>query len=493
MVMNAVVALAGAFLVGVVVYLCCSRKLAAAKAELNAKEDVLAKERQDGAADLERQAQQYREQLAALNNSIEALQDKLDAAREEVSSLKALQARNDTELKVEREKVAELRRQYEETLQKAEARFKTLAQTILEERCAKLRDEGEKGMQGIADGLRQCIQEFRQRVEKINGESAERSGKLGERISVLVDQTNAVSDQANKLAQAIRGEAQVTGEWGEHQLKRVLELGGLQETVDYSYQETFAESGSTRVNLRTDVLIKMSDGRWMVIDAKTTLPAYVDYVAAEGDENRQEPRQRIISSLQKHVEEMKTAAYHRKLEQVTGKKLLNTMLMYIPFEEVYLIAMKAEISVGGTKKTLREYALENDVVFINSTGLLPVVKMLADFWAVAKADRKAMKIKEAAEAMAEKFRVFLEADDGFMKLGNQLAGAVKCYNESVKRLAAGQGNVVRKISDLRDMGVAVPALPPAEEVEGKLVGLEVATTTAEGGRNILSTEIAKGK
>lgn len=368
------------------------------------------------------------------------------------------------ELKAERDKSADLDRQYETTLRKAEDRFKALAQTVLDERSARLQREGEKGMKGIADELQKSLGDFRARMEKINGETIARGSRLDQRILGLVEQTNAVSTQANKLAEAIRGRSQVTGEWGEMQLKRVLELGGLQETVDYTYQETFASSGADHRDLRTDVLIKMSDGRWMVVDAKATVAAYADFAQAETAEERESATKRIVESVKSHVDEMKTASYHKNLEQVTGRKLLNTMLMYIPFEDVYLLAMKAEVKVGGVNVLLREYARENDVVFINSTGLLPVVRMLADFWATAKADRKAMKIKEAAEALADKFRTFLEGKDGFLEMGRQLAGAVASYNESVKRLAGGPGNIVKKVRDMKDMGVNTDSLPAEEDV-----------------------------
>lgn len=449
MLIDLIIGIVCAVVAGAGVYLFCAGRLAAARTELRMREEAQAD-----------------------------LQARLDAAGQALACAHAEKAGREAELNAERAKVEALRLQYDETLKKAEDRFKALAQTILEERAVRLQREGEKGMQNVAAGLQACIQDFRARVEKINSESVERGGRLDERITGLVDQTNAVSEQANRLAEAIRGEAQVTGEWGEMQLKRVLELGGLQETVDYTYQETFAAPGSDHRNLRTDVLVKMSDGRWMVIDAKTTMAPYADYAQAATAEEKRAACQRIIESVQNHVMEMKNAAYHRKLEQATGRKILKTMLMYIPFEDVYLLAMKAEVRIGGEKRPLRDYARENDVVFINSTGLLPVVRMLADFWSAAKANRKAMKIKAAAEALVEKVRVFLAGKDGFMEMGTQLAAVVNCYNESVKRLSTGPGNVMRKLVELKEMGVDTDALPAAEAVEAKQV--EQASTTQEG-------------
>ena len=462
-------ALAGAGVAGMGAYLACAARLGGLRAELRAREEALGQLREDGEADLRRQAGQYEAQIAGLNGRLEDLQRRFEDARDEATWLQTEKAGGEAELRAEREKVAELRRQYDVTLQKAEDRFKALAQSILDDRSAKLQREGEKGMQDIARTLKADLDAFRKRVDAINSETAERTGKLDERIKGLVQQTNAVSEQANNLADAIRGDAQMTGVWGEMQLKRVLELGGLQETVDYTYQETFASAESDHKDLRTDVLVKMTDGRWMVVDAKTTLAAYMDLVAS-GPEGA-DPRPRIVESLKAHVEEMKTAAYHRKLQDVTGKKILNTMLMYIPLDEVYLIAMKAEVKVGGARRLLRDYALENGVVFINATGLLPVVRMLAEFWSAEKSHRKTQEIRKAAEALVEKVRLFLEGSrgDGFLDLGTQLAAAVRSYNESVKRLSSGPGNILKKVADLKDMGIATDALPASEKIEAKQI------------------------
>ena len=396
-----------------------------------------------------------------------------------VGALKVEAARQESERDAQRQLLEAQRRHYEAVIAQGEAQFKTLAQKILEERSAALKKEGAESIGNLLAPLQRQIAEFKARVDAVNSEDVKRTAELTKGIEDLVRQTNTVSEQANNLATAIRSDAQVTGAWGESQLKRVLELGGLQETVHYDYQETFASPGSDRKDLRTDVLVKMPDDRWLVIDAKTTMAAYVDYVKAEADESaaqaREVSRERIVASVKNHVDELKNAAYHRNLSATTGKKLLNTMLMYIPFDEVFLIAMKAEVNVAGERVLLREYARRNDVVFVNSSSLMPVIRLIEMLWARDKADRKALKIKESAETLIEKFNGFLTAADGFMAIGKHLGDAAKCYNASLKRLATGPGNVIKKLSDMKEMGVSSAAkLPPPEEVEAHPVAVEIA-------------------
>ena len=353
-----------------------------------------------------------------------------------------------------------------------EARFRTLAQRILEERAAALKREDAEAIGALVAPLQRQIAEFKARVDAVNSEDVKRTAELAKGIEELVKQTNSVSEQANDLARAIRSDAQVTGAWGEAQLKRVLELGGLEESVHYDCQETFASPGSDRKDLRTDVLVKMPDDRWLVIDAKTTMSAYVDYVRAE-DGAKDDSRARIVASVRAHVDEMRLADYHRSIAATTGRKLLNTMLMYSPFDEVYLIAMKAEITVSGERVLLREYARRNDIVFVNSSSLLPVIRLVEMLWARDKADRKALKIKEAAEGLVEKFNGFLASADGFLAIGKHLNDVARCYNASLGRLSSGPGNVMKRLSDLKDMGVSSAAKLPSPEEVGARTATEV--------------------
>lgn len=367
----------------------------------------------------------------------------------------------------ERNRIDDLERHYRDMLSAMKGEFAALSDKILCEKRAQFEREGLAGVERLTAPLMQEIRNFRERVERVNSEDVRRTAELKANIEGLVKQTGLVSEQADRLATAIRSDAQVTGQWGEIQLQRVLELGGLRQTVDWDYQETFTSPGSDRADLRTDVMVKMPDNRWLVIDAKTTMAAYVDYVGKDGERNP-EALKRIIASLVEHVKEMKRADYHKKIAAATGKQILNTMFMYVPFEEVYLIAMKSEVDTSSGKRPLREWAWENDVVFVDASALVPVVRMLCELWARDSSERKAQKIREAAESLIRKFSTFLSAKDGFAALGASLNSAVASYNASMGRLATGDGNIVKKLSDLKEMGVpAASKLPAQEEVSSR--------------------------
>ena len=331
--------------------------------------------------------------------------------RTKLSAAEAEAARRAVEIEAERRRVEDMQRHYEEMRSQGESQFKALAQKIFEERSEKLKQEGTEQLKGIVNPLLENIREFRKKMEASDVATAERNVELKSRIESLVAQTNAVTAQANNLADAIRGDARLTGEWGEIQLKRVLELAGFVETVDYTYQETF-EDLSGRKSKRTDVVVKMPGDRSLIIDSKTTVDAAVEYHAAATAEEKKVFCERLVDSIRKHVDEIGAAEY-----QSAVPNSFPTVLMYIPLEEVYMIAMKAQISVGGAKELLRDYARRKNVVFVNSASVVPVVRLIEMMWSVERSEKNRQDVARAAEELLLRangfIRDFLEVGAAF--------------------------------------------------------------------------------
>ena len=310
--------------------------------------------------------------------------------------------RNSMAVESERKRLEDMRRHYEEIRAQGEAQFKALAQRILDERSEKLKAEGTEQLRGIVNPLLENIREFRRKIEASDVATAERNVELKSKIESLVAQTNAVTAQANNLAEAIRGDAQFSGEWGEIQLKRVLELAGFSETVDYTYQETFEDS-SGRKSKRTDVVVKMPGGRSLIIDSKATVDAAVEYHAAVSKEDRNVFLERMTDSLRRHVDEIASAEY-----QTSVPNAFPTVLMYIPLEEVYMMAMKAQISVGGARELLRDYARRKNVVFVNATSVVPVVRLIEMMWSVERSEKNRQDVARAAEELLQRANGFIK-------------------------------------------------------------------------------------
>lgn len=401
----------------------------------------------------------YEAQVSNLNERLGEALVAAETEREWVRNLEESKLAAEAEVKAIEASNRERELRYKHEQEVNYARIKELSERILGENARKLKEEGGENIARLLKPLQEEIGKFRQRIDEVNSEDARRAGALDERIKRLVEDTNQVSARANELASAIRGEAVVTGEWAEMQLKRIFELSGMKEGDDgYLYQETFASEGSDRKDKRIDFLVSLPEGRWIVVDSKATIEAYAEYHGLEAGEAKEDAKARIEQSVKAHVDEMIKADYARNLAIAQNRTVLPTMLMYIPFDEVYLIAMKARIKVRrngqDVQMLLREYAREHDIAIVNGASVVPLINLIREMWINYNVDKKAAKIKETAESLVDKFNTFV---NGFQELGKQLAKVNDQYNTSIRQLCAGPGNVMKRLGELKDLDVSAAA------------------------------------
>jgi DNA recombination protein RmuC len=423
------------------------REKSNAEVALAAKCGEIEQLRKDGVEDLERQAEQFREEIRALNARLDASEQKVREERERrAESDRNLVAAQEAQ-RANENLLKEKESQYRATLEQGTARFKELAQQILEDREKKLKEDATNPLGALVTQLKQEIDNLKTSISNSDEKSATTHTDLMGKITTLVDQTNKVTEQANNLANAIRGDAQQTGEWGEIQLKRVLDLSGLVETNDYTYQETFKDDETGRRSKRTDFVIKMPNCRSLIIDSKCTIAAAERYHGAEDPAVRSAAETEIIASVRGHVDEIAVANY-----QASVPDALSTVLMYIPLEEVYMLAMKAKISVGGTQELLRDYARRRNVVFVNSASVVPVVKLIEMMWNVDRTEKNRQETIRAAEELLQRANDFIEE---FLAVGDAFKGVFERYDAAKGRLVdspKGQ-SIAKAVAKLVRLGV----------------------------------------
>ncbi len=263
------------------------------------------------------------------------------------------------------------------------------------------------------------------------------AAELRARLETLVEKTNAVSTEANNLAGAIRGDSRATGEWGEIQLKRVLELAGLKAPESYSYQETFVDDATGRKSSRTDFVVKLPGERALIIDSKNTLEGLLRLHEATTPEARRAAVEACLLSVRRHVDEIDEANYPKVVPNAFG-----TVLMYIPVEEVYQLAMKGLVSVNGERELLRDYAARRNIVFVNSASVVPVVKLVEMMWSVEKSEKNREETIAAARDLLSRTNDFLSS---FLGIGEAFKKVLAEYEAAAKRLNEGNdGQTIAK-------------------------------------------------
>ncbi|MCM1356599.1 MAG: DNA recombination protein RmuC [Staphylococcus sp.] len=395
---------------------------AEAQAQTEALNNALSESRQTS----ERQALKLAEITAALTS-----------AREENS---ALSTRLELQMR-EAEKMEAFQKEQNSLL---ESRFRNLANDILKQNTSDLKAQNEERLLELLNPLKTNIDEFRKTVfDTYNSEARERFS-LSERIKELVDLNQSISRQARELSEALRGDSKVQGDWGEMVLESILEKSGLIKGEEYFTQATTDEAGNTLRNedgslLRPDVVVKYPDGRFVVIDSKVSLTAFVDYANAEDPESRDGAAMRHVRSVKKHIDELARKRY----QEYVGDAKLDFVMMFIPNEPAYIAAMRLEPS-------LWQDAYDRNVLIVSPTHLVSGLKLISQLWSRDRHTKNAITIAEEAGKMLDKFADFTKDME---KIDKAIAGTRKAYDDAMTKLSTGTGNLVRRAKNLQDLGV----------------------------------------
>src|SRR5438105_13682085 len=120
--------------------------------------------------------------------------------------------------------------------------------------------------------LQDMLQSYRGQIEQLERNRSEAYGALSGELKAVAETQHAVRTETSKLVQALRASPKTRGRWGEHTLRNVLELSGLSAHCDFSTEESFCRGEDP---LRPDTVIRLPGNRHLVVDAKTSMSAYL--------------------------------------------------------------------------------------------------------------------------------------------------------------------------------------------------------------------------
>lgn len=405
--------------------------------QLNLNSEKIKAEAQAQVSTLTATISEIRHNAQSLDSKLSETTAALSAAREENSSLTTRIELLNSQI----EKSEEQRREQEELL---ENRFKNLANDILRQNTADLKTQNEEKLREILNPLRTNIDEFRKSVSDAYSNEARERFSLSERIKDLVDLNQSISRQARELSEALRGDSKVQGDWGEMVLESILEKSGLIKGEEYFTQASTDADGNTLRNedgslLRPDVVVRYPDGRFVVIDSKVSLTAFVDYANADNEELRQGAAMRHVRSVRKHIDELARKRY----QEYVGDAKLDFVMMFIPNEPAYIAAMRLDQSIW-------QEAYDRNVLIVSPTHLVSGLKLIAQLWSRDRHTKNAITIAEEAGKMLDKFADFTKDME---KIEKALGSTRKAYDDAMTKLTAGTGNLITRAGNLQKLGV----------------------------------------
>src|SRR5687767_3090649 len=129
-----------------------------------------------------------------------------------------------------------------------------------------------KALESIVQPLRESLTRVDSKLQEVEKGRVSTQAQLGEQMRALTQAQQMLQSETSRLSRALRS-PNVRGQWGELQLRRVLENAGLIEGSHYELKESIqTEDG----RLTPDAIVKLPGGKNVVLDAKVPLSAYLE-------------------------------------------------------------------------------------------------------------------------------------------------------------------------------------------------------------------------
>ncbi len=376
---------------------------------LQQEKETQLKEERDRSADLDRQ-------LAGLKSDYSSLQEKLAEQKGEL---------------------AEMQEQFKE-------HFENLANKILEEKSEKFTKQNKESLDQILNPLGLKLEEFKKKVEETYEKGTQERSGLREQIKNMVQLNQQMSEDAKNLTKALKGDSKAQGNWGEVVLASILEKSGLRKDEEYFTQQSETTDDGRR--LQPDVVVKLPDEKFLIVDSKVSLTAFERFTSADDEAGVQSALKQHVLSIRTHVKGLSEKNY----PQIYADKTPDFVLLFIPVEPAFAAALQSE-------PNLYNEAFEKNIVIVSPSTLLATLFTINTIWKRDRQNKYALEIADRGGALYDKFVLFAESLE---EVGHRIEQTQKSYDEAKSRLSEGSGNVIRQVEMLKELGAkATKQLP----------------------------------
>jgi len=357
---------------------------------------------QSSAEDEKRQTAERAESLAA----------QLSQANQRIASL---ESRLEADERAHQQRMADLqqaRQQFADT-------FKAISTDILKDqnaRAAEHFDQRRKAIEEMVKPMRESLERYEKALAAIEKDRAESHSRLHAQIEYMKQTGETLRRETSQLTLALKG-SETRGRWGEFQLRRIVELAGMTEHIDYVQQQSMNTAAGGKQ--RPDMIVHLPDDRCIVVDAKAIIDAYHDAIAADSDEARSAALQRHARHVRDQVVSLGHKAYWEQFDHAP-----DFVVMFLPSEAHLAEAAKVDFA-------LFEDAMSRNVLLATPMTLVALLKSVAYGWRQEALADNAREIMNLGLEMHSRLCILAEHAT---EVGKGLDRAMKSYNQFVGSL-----------------------------------------------------------
>lgn len=297
--------------------------------------------------------------------------------------------------------------------------------------------------------IRESLAKVEAQVDEVEKDRVEAYATLRQQVHHMHQTSEQLRIETSQLVSALRA-PQVRGRWGEHQLRRIVEVSGMVEHCDFVEQATSVTVDGT---LRPDMVVTLAGGKNVVVDAKVPFSAYLEAMESRDERHRSTRLDAHARHLRSHVDALGSKAYWERFDPSP-----EFVVLFVPADTFLDAALQREPS-------LLEHAFGRNVVLATPSTLIALLRTIAFTWRQEALAANAAQV----HALGRELHARIATMGGHLgKLGSSLNSAVSRYNEAIGSL---EGRVLVTARKFADLQVTTDSLETPKQVE--LVGRQL--------------------
>lgn len=337
-----------------------------------------------------------------------------------------------------------------DALHASQAQFVQLAKSTFQTEQKQAEGELKKREQAVAHLVQPVAESLEKMQDRIGEIEKAREGayaSIKEQVTLLSNTQAGLHKETRSLVKALR-QPTGRGQWGEMQLKRVVEMAGMQEHCDFTTQtSTTTDEGK---KLRPDLIVKLPGGKQIIVDSKAPMDAYLDALEAEIDSEKAFALTRHARQVATHIRQLSSKNYQAQFQPAP-----EFVVLFLPSESFFSAALTEDSS-------LLEQGIDHNIILATPTTLIALLRAVAYGWRQETLTENALKISQAGRELHGRLTSFT---DHLSKVGRSLESSVKSYNSAVSSLESRVLPSARRFEDLEATSPSKKLASPKETDE----------------------------
>ncbi|MBO4488130.1 MAG: DNA recombination protein RmuC [Bacteroidales bacterium] len=357
--------------------------------------------------------------------------------------------------------IREQQQRFDETMAKIADQNKAATEELLKARQKEFVESSSSSIGQLVNPLKESIEKMEKEMRESSVKAVEINSAMKENLEEMIRQSKSAQATTEELTNAFKHQSKVQGDWGEAVLAELLTSQGLMEGVHFHTQAPIRDEKGEIVRndrgslMRPDVILHLDQKREVVIDSKVSLTAFLDYVNAETESDKQQCLKAHVASLQKHVDELSKKDYSSYIQPPKVK--MDYVIMFVPHSGALWTALNEQ-------PDLWRKAMEKNVYIADEQSLYAALKIISMTWTQIKQAENHEAVYKLASEMVDRVGQFVEH---YEAVGKALKNAQSAYDNGKGKLAVKGQSIVHSAQKLIDLGAknGKHAIPPMLDVD----------------------------